>query len=108
LDEGIRESSPVDLEGSVIILDEAHNIESACRDATSLEFLQEDLKSSISHFLSPQFFLLVLRLNLFALRKAAGLKDNWKIPWAKIEPFANVPWMNRIPSHYFLGYIWIF
>lgn len=35
----------MNLEGAVVILDEAHNIESVCRDAGSLELTVQDLGS---------------------------------------------------------------
>lgn len=44
-DPQIRKATSVNLEGAVVILDEAHNIESVCRDAGSLELTVQDLGS---------------------------------------------------------------
>ena len=36
IDPAIRRSLGIDVRGDIVIIDEAHNIESACRDAASL------------------------------------------------------------------------
>ncbi|KAJ2004568.1 hypothetical protein H4R26_002441 [Coemansia thaxteri] len=43
LDPGVREAANIRLEGSVVILDEAHNVESAARDAASHEITDDEL-----------------------------------------------------------------
>lgn len=43
VDEKIREASEVKLDGSILIVDEAHNIEDSCRAAGSLEIKSKDI-----------------------------------------------------------------
>ncbi|KAJ2745055.1 hypothetical protein GGI20_002464 [Coemansia sp. BCRC 34301] len=43
LDPGVRGSAGIDLVGNVVILDEAHNVENAARDAGSMEINDEQL-----------------------------------------------------------------
>lgn len=45
----IRNSSGINLENAIIVLDEAHNIESACIDAGSFEFIESELLQQIEH-----------------------------------------------------------
>ncbi|KAJ1899188.1 hypothetical protein LPJ66_002269 [Kickxella alabastrina] len=43
LDPGVREAAGIELEGNIVILDEAHNVENAARDAGSLEVTDQQL-----------------------------------------------------------------
>ena len=43
----IRNSSDVNLPNSVVILDEAHNVEDTCRDSASFDFEEEELHQAI-------------------------------------------------------------
>jgi Rad3-related DNA helicase len=45
----IRNSSGINLDNAIVILDEAHNIESACIDAGSFEFTESELMQHIEH-----------------------------------------------------------
>ncbi|KAJ1934497.1 hypothetical protein FBU59_005677, partial [Linderina macrospora] len=45
LDPGVREAAGIALDGNVVILDEAHNIENAARDAGSKEFSDQQLSA---------------------------------------------------------------
>ena len=47
-DPGIRSSLSLDIEGAVIIFDEAHNVEGVCRDAGSLELSVLDMTNIAS------------------------------------------------------------
>ncbi|KAF9130769.1 Fanconi anemia group J protein [Mortierella sp. 14UC] len=46
----IRKAMDIDIESSIIILDEAHNIEDAAREAGGLDVLDEDLKVAKAEF----------------------------------------------------------
>ncbi|KAF9116314.1 Fanconi anemia group J protein [Mortierella sp. AM989] len=46
----IRKAMEIDLENAIVILDEAHNIEDAARDAGGLEVADEDLESGVTQF----------------------------------------------------------
>ena len=57
---GMRETLEIETEGSIIIVDEAHNIEDTCREAGSIEIslftvmkVNKDLCISHAHFASP-------------------------------------------------------
>ncbi|KAF9398539.1 Fanconi anemia group J protein [Mortierella sp. AD011] len=50
IDPHIRKAMEIDLENSIVILDEAHNIEDAARDAGGLEITDEDLKLGVTQF----------------------------------------------------------
>jgi Rad3-related DNA helicase len=52
IDPIIRENSDVYLENSIIILDEAHNIEDICRSAASFEFTDVEIDHSIRNLKS--------------------------------------------------------
>lgn len=43
----IRNSSDVQIRNSIVILDEAHNIEDTCREAASFSFTEKELDDSI-------------------------------------------------------------
>lgn len=40
----------IDLENAIVILDEAHNIEDAAREAGGLEITQDDLEQAVAKF----------------------------------------------------------
>lgn len=46
----IRNSSDVHLKNSIVILDEAHNIEDVCRDSASFSFSEAELASALHDF----------------------------------------------------------
>lgn len=46
IDPGVRGTYGIELEGNVVILDEAHNIEDACRNAASVEVSYTDIKDT--------------------------------------------------------------
>ncbi|CAB3408073.1 unnamed protein product [Caenorhabditis bovis] len=46
----IRNSSDVHMKNSIIILDEAHNIEDTCRDAASFSFTEKEFEDSLLSF----------------------------------------------------------
>lgn len=46
----IRKAMEIDLENSIVILDEAHNIEDAARDAGGLDVLDDDLRVAKAEF----------------------------------------------------------
>ncbi|KAG0260437.1 Fanconi anemia group J protein [Mortierella polycephala] len=50
IDPQIRKAMDIDLSNAIVILDEAHNIEDAARDAGGLEVQDEDLKMAQSEF----------------------------------------------------------
>lgn len=51
LDPIIRDSTPgVKIENSIVILDEAHNLEDTCRDAASFQFRETEFYSALSSF----------------------------------------------------------
>jgi Fanconi anemia group J protein len=50
IDAGIRESLGIDLNGNVVIIDEAHNIEDTARDSTSGTFTSFRLQEAINNF----------------------------------------------------------
>ncbi|KAF9351726.1 Fanconi anemia group J protein [Mortierella sp. AD094] len=52
IDPHIRKAMEIDLESSIVILDEAHNIEDAARDAGGLEVADEDLELGVTQFSS--------------------------------------------------------
>ncbi|KAJ2719424.1 Fanconi anemia group J protein [Coemansia sp. Benny D115] len=47
LDPGVREATGITLEGNIVILDEAHNVENACRDAGSAEITDIQLEKLV-------------------------------------------------------------
>ena len=50
LDPIIRESSDVHLKNSIIILDEAHNIEDTCREGASFTFTEREIADALMSF----------------------------------------------------------
>ncbi|KAJ2786463.1 hypothetical protein GGI15_001492 [Coemansia interrupta] len=48
LDPGVREAAGISLDGSIVILDEAHNVENAAREAGSVEITDNQLKILIN------------------------------------------------------------
>ncbi|KAK3809038.1 MAG: helicase C-terminal domain-containing protein [Linnemannia elongata] len=50
IDPQIRKAMEIDLENSIVILDEAHNIEDAARDAGGLDVLDDDLRVAKAEF----------------------------------------------------------
>lgn len=46
LDENVRDSLGIDLDNSIVILDEAHNIDDACRQSNSFSISVADLDAS--------------------------------------------------------------
>jgi DNA repair helicase Rad3 len=43
LDKSVRDASGIDLKGAIVILDEAHNVESSCQDAASTTIREDEL-----------------------------------------------------------------
>lgn len=80
VDPNIRDSMKIDLDNAILIIDEAHNIEDACRDAAGLEY-------SLSKFAAVQQELISLlngAMGLIALPEAhktqahvAHIFTNW-------------------------------
>uniref|UniRef100_A0A914QFF2 DNA helicase n=1 Tax=Panagrolaimus davidi TaxID=227884 RepID=A0A914QFF2_9BILA len=50
IDPMIRNPVNIDLENSIVILDEAHNIEDICRDAATFSFKESELRDAIMFF----------------------------------------------------------
>uniref|UniRef100_A0A914QBE4 Helicase ATP-binding domain-containing protein n=1 Tax=Panagrolaimus davidi TaxID=227884 RepID=A0A914QBE4_9BILA len=50
IDPMIRSSASINLENSIVILDEAHNIEDICRNAASFSFKESELRGAILFF----------------------------------------------------------
>uniref|UniRef100_A0A914YW31 Helicase ATP-binding domain-containing protein n=1 Tax=Panagrolaimus superbus TaxID=310955 RepID=A0A914YW31_9BILA len=50
LDPIIRNSSDVILKNSIVILDEAHNVEDTCRDAVSFQFKESEFSAAFNNF----------------------------------------------------------
>uniref|UniRef100_A0A7E4VYQ0 Helicase ATP-binding domain-containing protein n=1 Tax=Panagrellus redivivus TaxID=6233 RepID=A0A7E4VYQ0_PANRE len=46
----IRNSSDVHLKNSIVLLDEAHNVEDTCRDAVSFEFKEQEFNAGLESF----------------------------------------------------------
>jgi Fanconi anemia group J protein len=46
----IRRNSDVRLDNAIVILDEAHNVEDACRDAASFSFTEHELCQAMDDF----------------------------------------------------------
>lgn len=46
IDSRMRKSQGIDLKDAIVIIDEAHNIESSCGDATSIDLIISDLISA--------------------------------------------------------------
>lgn len=50
MDAGIRKSMDFSLENAIIVLDEAHNIETVCRDSASFELTEDEILLAIKGF----------------------------------------------------------
>lgn len=57
LDPIIRNSSDVHLKNSIIILDEAHNVEDTCRDSSSFEFTEKEIIALLDNLHEKRRFL---------------------------------------------------
>lgn len=56
IDPIIRRSSDVHLKNSIVILDEAHNVEDICRESASFEFKEHELIFCLENLSEKGFF----------------------------------------------------
>ncbi|KAJ2866520.1 hypothetical protein GGH94_001488 [Coemansia aciculifera] len=78
LDPGVRGSAGVELEGNVVILDEAHNVENAARDSGSLEITDEQL-----HVVAAECRMMVDRGTLRMEHETVGTLASTLVNWLK-------------------------
>ncbi|KAJ2430434.1 hypothetical protein GGF41_001000 [Coemansia sp. RSA 2531] len=78
LDPGVRGSTGVELEGNVVILDEAHNVENAARDSGSLEITDEQL-----HVVAMECRMMVDRGKLIKDHETVGTLAFTLINWLR-------------------------
>ncbi|KAJ2120345.1 hypothetical protein IW147_005155 [Coemansia sp. RSA 720] len=76
LDPAVRNAAGIELEGNIVILDEAHNIENAARDAGSFEVSDLQL-ASLAHECSGMFDHGILREEHLVLKSLADTLAAW-------------------------------
>ncbi|KAJ2799028.1 hypothetical protein H4S07_005548, partial [Coemansia furcata] len=78
LDPGVRASAGVELEGNVVILDEAHNVENAARESGSFEITDEQLQ-----VIAAECHMMVERRMLIAEHQLVGTLASTLVNWLK-------------------------
>ncbi|KAG0216106.1 Fanconi anemia group J protein [Mortierella sp. GBA30] len=88
IDPQIRKAMDIDLDNAIVILDEAHNIEDAAREAGGLDVLDEDLRIAklefadmVKHHILTNTCHMLLNVSRFVMRP---------LPWSSQEMLTNL------------------